>query len=107
MKFPYKCLEVKAWFTTSGSGNVQLWFYKSSVTKRYRDKYFKQNLFRVEEAFDLPHELAFQLGLPDEKRVIHPGTYRVSVQQDTLYVEFHQERPHPACHKICQIAASF
>jgi hypothetical protein len=107
MKFQYKCPEVKAWFTTSSSGNVQLWFYKSSITKRHRDKYFKENLFQVMEPIDLPSELAQSLGLSEERKVILPGIYNVKILSDTLVVEFHHERPYPACHQICQIAASF
>lgn len=77
-----RCVATNAFFSVLPDKRVRLSLDKKTLSPQTRHTYFKNGIFEVVEAFDLPATLSRNLGV-DHFR-IQPGHY--AVYEDTRYL---------------------
>lgn len=89
-KTPCCLRKTNAILSVSGDGTIELAFPKSAMHAETENLFFSKIMFKVEEDFELPKELAKQFDLEIKSEIIH-GNYRIIETTGFYVVNFSDE----------------
>lgn len=82
----WKCPSARAWLYSGPAGSVCLRFDRQRMPPSYQDRYFRGQIFKVEEDFPIPQALLSGIKMPPF--TIVSGEYSVKVSGQFLEVCF-------------------
>ena len=82
----WKCPSARALLSFSSSGSICLSFERSELSSAVLERFFKGQLFQVEEAFPLPNHLCSLLNI--SPYIIASGRYSLKVSEHFIEILF-------------------